>query len=302
MRILYLSIPIILYLQTSSAFSFTHQGYNQNTHQNHRQHVLHSTAAVDSLSTISNTVSPSIGVVVGDTKGAALLLEDVAISRGSNQILSDIDWRVERKERWGLIGPNGMGKSTLLGAIIGTTRMDSGLALVAPKLSVGYLRQTAVSGSMRTVFEEAASEMHAINDAKKRMELAETAVINGDTSEEMMMMLDDASTDFAAAGGWTQEQEVDSVLKGLGFRPEDSKRLCSEFSGGWQMRIALARLLLSKPNVLLLDEPSNHVCTQIPFSLRYEISYYHLICILVRYMTSVRFQRKRLAREISCSF
>ena len=196
---------------------------------------------------------------MGDTKGAALLLEEVAISRGSNQILANIHWRVERKERWGLVGPNGAGKSTLLGALTGLTRMDTGLALVAPKLSVGYLRQTAVSGSTRTVFEEAASEMYAINDARKRMEYAEQAVINGNTSEEMMTMLDDASTEFSSAGGWTQEQEVDSVLKGLGFRPEDSKRFCSEFSGGWQMRIALARLLLSKPNVLLLDEPSNHV-------------------------------------------
>jgi len=137
--------------------------------------------------------------------------------------------------------------------------MDSGIALVAPKLSVGYLRQTAVSGSTRSVYEEASSEMYAINEARKRMEFAEAAVIQGDTSEEMMMMLDDASTDFAAAGGWTQEQEVESVLKGLGFRPGDSKRKCCDFSGGWMMRIGLARLLLSKPNILLLDEPSNHL-------------------------------------------
>lgn len=91
------------------------------------------------------------------------------------------------------------------------------------------------------------------------MEIAEKAITEGDTSEKMLQMLDDATTAFTAAGGWTQEQEVSLVLQGLGFQPEDSNRLCSEFSGGWQMRIGLARLLLSKPNLLLLDEPSNHL-------------------------------------------
>ena len=275
-----------------SGFTITHNAY-----QRYQSSIVVSSSSTSTTSPVDVSSSSSVGFVVGDTKGAALLLEDVAISRGSNRILSDITWRVERKERWGLVGPNGMGKSTLLGAITGSTRMDTGIARVAPKLSVGYLRQTAVSGSTRTVFEEAASEMYAINDAKKRMEFAEAAVIQGDTSEEMMMMLDDASTEFAAAGGWTQEQEVDSVLKGLGFRPEDSKRYCTDFSGGWQMRIGLARLLLSKPNVLLLDEPSNHLdssvspCLSITGSCIVTPSYFYLV-------TSTG---KRLVRKISCS-
>ena len=101
--------------------------------------------------------------------------------------------------------------------------------------------------------------MKEINEAKQRMEDAQNAVSGGDTSDATLTKLDKATEDFAAAGGWTQEQDVSNVLKGLGFQPEDSDRLCSDFSGGWQMRIALARLLLSKPNVLLLDEPSNHL-------------------------------------------
>mmetsp|Transcript_9215 Transcript_9215/g.11619 ORF Transcript_9215/g.11619 Transcript_9215/m.11619 type:complete len:745 (+) Transcript_9215:27-2261(+) len=211
------------------------------------------------VSTVADQTKEEEGVTIGDTKGAALIFDNVAISRGSNRILSDINFRIERNQRWGLVGPNGCGKSTLLGCLTGSVRKDEGQALIAPKLRLGYLRQTAVSGSTKTVFDEAASEMNEINEAKHRLTALGNAVSEGDTSQKLLDDLDTANSDFTAAGGWTQEQDVDTVLKGLGFQPEDSERLCSDFSGGWQMRIGLARLLLSKPNVLLLDEPSNHL-------------------------------------------
>ena len=207
----------------------------------------------------SSAVAQEDGITIGDTKGAALYIKDVAISRGSNTILSNVNFRVERHQRWGIVGPNGSGKSTLLGALTGTVRMDEGAALVAPKIDVGYLRQTAVSGSIKTVFEEAASEMKKINDAKARMAEAEAAITAGDTSDALLDKLDKSTAAFANAGGWNQEQTVANVLTGLGFQNEDMERLCSEFSGGWQMRIGLARLLLSGPSLLLLDEPSNHL-------------------------------------------
>mmetsp|Transcript_9761 Transcript_9761/g.24312 ORF Transcript_9761/g.24312 Transcript_9761/m.24312 type:complete len:635 (-) Transcript_9761:174-2078(-) len=199
------------------------------------------------------------GTIVGDTKGAALRLDGVAISRGASPLLKNINWSIQPNERWGIVGVNGAGKSTLLGAITGTVRMDEGHAFVHANARVGYLKQSAVSGSTKTVAEEARSEMTYIELAKEDLEAKTKIVEDGDYSEEALNDLAEAQEHFEAIGGYEQEQLVDTVLKGLGFEPEDSDRLCSDFSGGWQMRIALARLLLSKPSLLLLDEPSNHL-------------------------------------------
>jgi ATPase subunit of ABC transporter with duplicated ATPase domains len=211
------------------------------------------------LSTPPTEIEEASGTVVGDTKGAVLRLDNVAISRGATPLLKNIDWSVQPNERWGIVGVNGAGKSTLLGAITGTVRMDSGQALVHSKVRVGYLKQSAVSGSTKTVYEEAKSEMTLIEQARERLERISKKVENGDFSDEALEEMGDAQEEFQNVGGYEQEHMVDGVLKGLGFTPDDSDRLCSDFSGGWQMRIALARLLLSKPSLLLLDEPSNHM-------------------------------------------
>lgn len=147
----------------------------------------------------------------------------------------------------------------MLGAITGTVRMDQGQALVHSNVRVGYLRQSAVSGSTKTVYEEAKSEMTLIENAREKLEHTTKLVEDGDYTEDALNALAAAQEEFQILGGYEQEQMVDSVLKGLGFTPEDSSQLCKDFSGGWQMRIALARLLLSKPSLLLLDEPSNHL-------------------------------------------
>lgn len=187
----------------------------------------------------------------------------------------------------------------MLGAITGSVIIDEGDALVGSKVNVGYLKQTAVSGSTKTVREEAASEMEEINNAKTRMDKLEAAIANGDASEKTLNNLAKAQSRFEDVGGWTQEQDVDQVLKGLGFQPTDSDRLCSDFSGGWQMRIALARLLLSQPDLLLLDEPSNHLDSSARDWLATYLSNYQGSILLVTHDVSLLTKATDSIAEVS---
>ena len=201
----------------------------------------------------------------GSSSGAVIELKDVCISIGNNDILTNVNWQILPKERWALVGRNGEGKSTLLKACLlqymsnEMISVRSGEILMSQQCRLGYLEQKGVSGSTLTVRQEVSSRMERLSIATKKLEYAEKLVSEGDTSDEALKLLEDASIEFETAGGYTVEQKISNVLKGLGFLPEDYDRLCSEFSGGWQMRIALARLLLSEPDLLLLDEPTNHL-------------------------------------------
>ena len=205
----------------------------------------------------------SSAVKFDGSSGAALDLSNVCLSIGNNDVISSISWTILPKERWALVGRNGCGKSTLLKAITSSggelVSIREGDITIAKKARLGYLEQKGVSGSIKTVREEVSSRMDRLTVATANLETAEAAVVNGDTSDEALVALEEASVEFEAAGGYTVEQKIANVLKGLGFIEEDYDRLCSEFSGGWQMRIALARLLLSEPDLLLLDEPTNHL-------------------------------------------
>jgi len=208
----------------------------------------------------------------GDAKGAALRLVDVAVSRGGSTLLSNIDWRVEPKSKWGLVGANGCGKSTLLKAILNdlgdfgkndalNDHLDvDGDVTIGTKQQVGYLKQTAVSGSTKSVFDEAASAMKEVVSARDNLRRAEEAVeaaTGDDDLDQDLRALDNARDRYERLGGYVQEQEVATLLKGLGFT--NMTQPCDELSGGWQMRVSFAKLLLSKPSLALLDEPSNHL-------------------------------------------
>jgi ATP-binding cassette subfamily F protein 3 len=212
---------------------------------------------------ISTNPKQSTGVTFSGSSGAAVEVSGVRLSIGNNDIMSDVNWTILPKERWALVGRNGAGKSTLLRAITGTggelVSISEGGIQIAKKARMGYLEQKGVSGSVMTVRQEVSSRMDRLTAAIKALDRAEAAVSEGNTSDEMLIELEEASVEFEAAGGYTVEQKISNVLKGLGFIEEDYDRMCAEFSGGWQMRIALARLLLSEPDLLLLDEPTNHL-------------------------------------------
>jgi len=200
---------------------------------------------------------------ISGASGTTLELKDVCISIGNNDILNNVNWEVFPKERWAIVGNNGEGKSTLLKAITGTggemVSIRTGEICLSNKARMGYLEQKGVSGSIKTVREEVSSRMDRYVLATKALERAEKRVAEGDTSDDALSELEEASIEFEVAGGYTVEQKISNVLKGLGFVESDYDRVCSDFSGGWQMRIALSRLLLSEPDLLLLDEPTNHL-------------------------------------------
>ncbi len=184
-------------------------------------------------------------------------LEEVSLAPGGDLLLWDANWHVRPGARAALVGRNGTGKTTLLRAIVGDEHPWEGRIVVRPGARVGYLPQQAVSGSTKTVWEEVRSAMSGLNALKAALASAEADVTAGDPDaiERHARALDR----FRLAGGFAEDQKIGEVLHGLGFGPSTWDQPCDTFSGGWQMRIALARLLLSDPDVALLDEPTNHL-------------------------------------------
>jgi len=182
---------------------------------------------------------------------------------GHKLLFEGADLLITPRDRSGLVGANGTGKSTLLKVLGGLESLDYGNVSVAKGLTFGYLPQDGLSLSGRTVFAECASVFEHLRDMERELEQLMNRMSEVDhTSTEYNNIAERYHTiehEFRVHDGYAIEAQVGTVLAGLGFRPEDWHRQTEEFSGGWQMRIALAKLLLQKPNLLLLDEPTNHL-------------------------------------------
>jgi len=182
---------------------------------------------------------------------------------GPKILFEGVDWLVTPNERTGLVGANGTGKTSLLKVLAGIEGLDSGSVTTQKGVTLGYLPQDGLSLSGRTVFAECMTvfaSLRALEDEQEQ--LAHRMAEIDPASPEYAQVADrfhQAEGEFRARDGYAIEAQVGTVLSGLGFPQRDWKRRTEEFSGGWQMRIALAKLLLEKPNLLLLDEPTNHL-------------------------------------------
>ena len=192
-----------------------------------------------------------------------LSVDKIEKSFGARTLFSGASFQVNPGERYALVGPNGAGKTTLLKIIMGLDAPDAGTITFAKDVNVGYLEQETKLASDVPVIDEvmnAASEIRALGERAEelQLEIAEA----GETGEVPQRLLDEygrVQDRFESLGGYELESNARQILAGLGFPVDDFNKPCAEFSGGWQMRIALAKLFLRHPDLLLLDEPTNHL-------------------------------------------
>ena len=190
-------------------------------------------------------------------------LSSLTKSFGDRVLLEAVSWQIDDRERVGLSGPNGAGKTTLLKMLAGLEEPDAGQIVKPAVLTVGYLPQDGLEHSGRTLIDEAGLAFKPLLDMR-----AEIAALEGRLADDaapesehaaMLTRYSELQESFRRHEGYSIDLKITTVLRGLGFSPEDFGKPTETFSGGWQMRIALAKLLLGRPGLLLLDEPTNHL-------------------------------------------
>jgi len=189
---------------------------------------------------------------------------NVSISFGGTELFSEITFKLVSGNRVGLIGKNGAGKSTLLKIIARELECDTGTMAFEKNTSIGFLKQDIDFTFGNTILEEAYTAFVEIKSVEKQLEeiniqLAERTDYESESYHNLLHDLDDLTHRYELLGGYNYQGETEKILQGLGFKREDFGKLTETFSGGWRMRIELAKLLLQKNDILLLDEPTNHL-------------------------------------------
>jgi ATP-binding cassette subfamily F protein 3 len=193
-----------------------------------------------------------------------LSLSNIYVQYGDRILLDGISLVIKPGERVGLVGRNGAGKSTLLKIIAGEMAPQEGNVVTPTDFSIGYLHQDMLMPKGKTVLDEALTAFNEVLALDKRLHEIQQELEQRDDYESMayhdiVVELSETTERLARLGGDTMQADTEKVLGGLGFAPADMTRLTDEFSGGWQMRIELAKMLLRNPDLLLLDEPTNHL-------------------------------------------
>lgn len=191
-------------------------------------------------------------------------VNSVSVVFGGFYLLDSISFLINKKDRIGLTGRNGAGKSTLLKMLAGLKQPSEGNISMASAVKIGYLPQTKVyidGNTVRQEAEKAFSDLFELRDEVDRLnaELVQREDYESDAYLKLLDKINERTEQLLIRGVGNVNGEVEVVLKGLGFKPEDMERKCEEFSGGWRMRIELAKILLAKPDIFLLDEPTNHL-------------------------------------------
>ncbi len=189
---------------------------------------------------------------------------NISVYFGGQELFDDVSFMVNKGDRIGLVGKNGAGKSTLLRILSGEQKPNEGSISTPNDSTIGYLRQDLEFEEGRTVKEEAEQAFQEIKKLEQainaiNLEMSERTDYESDGYMQLITDLNDLNERFGMLGGYTIQSEMSQVLIGLGFQLDDFERQTNEFSGGWRMRLELAKILLSKPDVLLLDEPTNHL-------------------------------------------
>jgi ATP-binding cassette, subfamily F, member 3 len=190
-----------------------------------------------------------------------LRLEHISKMYATGEVLKDINWEVKPGDRIGLVGVNGAGKSTQLKIIAGKIEPTSGEIIRPASLHIAYLSQEFEVDNSRTVKEElwqAFGEANTVHSALSEVH-RQLETVAPDDLDRLLKRMDKLQRQYEALNGYALEAEIDKILPEMGFEAEDADRLVSAFSGGWQMRMSLAKILLQSPDLLLLDEPTNHL-------------------------------------------
>ena len=193
-----------------------------------------------------------------------LSLSNLSVHFGQRTLFENLDLFIGKRERVGLVGRNGAGKSTLLKIIAGINAPTTGSVSLPKEAQVGYLPQEMEHNESATILEEASSAFEETNQLESRveelsMQLTTRTDYESNEYARIIEELTAANERIDILGGTSKEEQVQRILQGLGFLPSDMNRRMSEFSGGWKMRVELAKLLLRNPDLLLLDEPTNHL-------------------------------------------